>query len=148
LGITPEQDPRWSKKPNYGVLTRFDLELLHDNKALARRASGVLEKLKATGGDAIDYTPEQLKDLPDNLKARGFDLLLNMPDRVLKDPGPLRIAQQTLDWYASSKGGLLADFLGLNKTIPRIGSTPEQEKREIAEVRELAKRLELRLNIL
>ena len=135
-----------SRKPNYGVLTDRDLEpFLPDNKALAQRASAVLEKLKAAGGDVIDYTPEQLKGLPDNLKARGFALLLNMPERVLNEPGTLRITQQTIDWYTSTKGGLLAGLPGFGETVAGMRTTP---KEEIEEVRQLAKHFGFQMKLL
>ena len=137
--------PPGKRKPNYGELTRFDLKRLHDNKEIERRASAVLEKLEAAGGDAIDYTPEQLKGLPDNLKVRGFALLLNMPERVLNEPGTLRITQQTIDWYTSMHGGLLAGLPGLGETVAGIRPTP---KEDLEEVWELAKRLGLQIKVL
>lgn len=137
--------PPGKRKPNYGELTRFDLKRLHDNKEIERRASAVLEKLEAAGGDAIDYTPEQLKGLPDNLKVRGFALLLNMPERVLNEPGTLRITQQTIDWYTSVHGGPLAGLPGFGETDAGIRPTP---KEEIEEVRELANRFGLQIKLL
>ena len=48
---------------------------------------------------------EYVKDEANFAKKRGFVLLLNMPGRVLNEPGTLRITQQTIDRYASVYGG-------------------------------------------
>ncbi|HVO78393.1 MAG TPA: toll/interleukin-1 receptor domain-containing protein [Candidatus Bathyarchaeia archaeon] len=123
--------------PNYGFLTSIDLILVAGDKVLKRRANEVLEKMKAAGGEAIDYTPEQLKKLPDKLKARGFALLLNMFEHVSNEPGKLGITQQTIDWYASMHGSKLPPGIRDSLGFPAIPSE------EIEEVRELARRLGL-----
>ena len=68
-----------------------------------------------------------------------------MPERVLNEPGTLRITQQTIDWYTSMHGGLLAGLPGLGETVAGIRPTP---KEDIEEVWELAKRLGLQIKVL
>jgi hypothetical protein len=117
----------------YGILTHLDLQDQSDF-----RAKQLLRRLDGLGGGAIDYTPEQLKDLPENLQNRGFYLLVSgsQPDLSfqpllghLEEPGSLRITQETFGRYS---------LLAKQKSIFR-----EFSYGEISEMEELAARLGL-----
>jgi hypothetical protein len=121
----------------YGILTRLDLQCAPDYDFEARQ---LLRKLDSVGGAAIDYTPEQLRDLPENLQERGLYLLLITSEPIplphfvehRVEKGPLRITQDTFDRYSQ-----------LPKYPRAHDIYPYYEDPETREVRELATRLGL-----